>query len=381
LAELIAHIRLAVLTTQSVVQVQRMQKDNAARRSVMCINRTAKETGVSRAYHRFVDYQTGIVSRLTGDKAYRTDVDGEITEGDSWELPIFLAHMLEREGRLAVQGEEANVPHTLWLATGRVDADYQVHAIDGLEAKFTVLLAWLDQQSAPIGAIRMFLPSANREDGAAELARLLAKYPDISVEYIDHIKPESDQWQGMIGGKGVNRRAGAQANSFIPKLVVASGAVAVMVAAGLFIAHGTRIEPVVPDDPALVVQETETDTSAAIESAVSLSVTGIKAGPSGCFEGRTSFGPAALQQDVPTVLEAEHGWCSLKLSVATGSREPAQLEIVAVNDTPIAPRVLGQGNELIRQAIAKDFRGSLQLALSGPQTEQGTQATYSLELR
>jgi hypothetical protein len=147
----------------------------------MCINRTVVETGVSRHYHQFVNRDTGVISKLTGDEAFRIDVDADVTDGRSFELPVFLAHVLRKERRLAGMTPSA-VPAPLWIATGEVDVDHRVKAVDGLAQKFKTLEDWL-LALPPGSTVRLFLPASNRAEAEPLLAPLAAC--GVSVRFLE----------------------------------------------------------------------------------------------------------------------------------------------------------------------------------------------------
>lgn len=184
MAELGSRIGVGILTTQSVVMVQRIEPETASSKSVMCINRTSIETGVSRAYNAFVRPGTGVVSRMTGAAAFRVDVTDDVTEGSSWQLGIFLAHALRKDDRLAMLSDDAQ-PVEVWLATGAVNSDHEVTPIEDLERKLTVLGGWLAANASSLIKVRVLIPAENINAAIqSSLDALTSDYPVLSVERV-----------------------------------------------------------------------------------------------------------------------------------------------------------------------------------------------------
>ncbi|UUX51238.1 hypothetical protein NUH88_05980 [Nisaea acidiphila] len=87
---------------------------------------------VSRDYDAFVRRPTGIVEQYTGHPVYRTDLSAAIESGDSWQLGLFLAHLLKREDKLA-EGDEPAALQV--LVTGRLNRDLDVGPVDFVAEK------------------------------------------------------------------------------------------------------------------------------------------------------------------------------------------------------------------------------------------------------
>jgi hypothetical protein len=125
-------IRIYIATTEGPVQVQRLTQEDPDVRSVVCLNGTAKALPISRDYDAFIKEPTGVVQRSYGHPAFRMDVDGPITDGNSWQLGAFVAHALFAENRLAAPDEK--VDNALWL-TGELDRDLNVRPVDHIQEK------------------------------------------------------------------------------------------------------------------------------------------------------------------------------------------------------------------------------------------------------
>lgn len=175
-------VRVAILTTQWLATVLRIKEETNGRRSVMCLNLTSTETGVTREYHRFVSRDTGVVAERTGVDVYRLDVDRDISEGTSFQLGAYIAHVLHRDGRLAGRSENS-AGDEIVLATGQVDDEFQVRAVDRITQKLRVVEEWLE--SMPLDTrIRLVLPAENRRDAEGRLDKIVAR--GISVLFAEH---------------------------------------------------------------------------------------------------------------------------------------------------------------------------------------------------
>ena len=105
-------------------------------RSVICIDGSFEALPVSGSYDQFVRRPTGVIEKLLGEGSYRTDLDGPVTQGDSWQLGILLAHMLEKSGGLL---DSSCAPHgngVIW-ASGEVSPAMDIRPVDHMRQKFS----------------------------------------------------------------------------------------------------------------------------------------------------------------------------------------------------------------------------------------------------
>ena len=92
--------KVFIPTTRGAVRVLSITREAPEIRSVICIGGSFEALPVSGSYDQFVRRPTGVIEKLLGEGSYRTDLDGPVTQGDSWQLGILLAHMLEKSGGL-----------------------------------------------------------------------------------------------------------------------------------------------------------------------------------------------------------------------------------------------------------------------------------------
>ncbi len=125
-------VQVVVATTEGPSTVLRVTPEDPSLRSVVCLGRGTTVLPISRAYDAFVRAPTGVVERAVGHRSFRTDVSAPIDDGDSWQLGLYLAHRLKAAGRLAEDGEPADL--VLWT-TGAVDGDLAVRPVAQVDGK------------------------------------------------------------------------------------------------------------------------------------------------------------------------------------------------------------------------------------------------------
>ena len=155
-------VQVVVATTEGPSTVLRVTPEDPALRSVVCLGRGTTVLPISRAYDAFVRAPTGVVERAVGHRSFRTDVSAPIDDGDSWQLGLYLAHRLKATGRLAEDGEPADL--VLW-ATGAVDGDLAVGPVAQVDEKLRRSAGLF---AAEAGRMLVVVP-ADRADALADL--------------------------------------------------------------------------------------------------------------------------------------------------------------------------------------------------------------------
>ncbi|MGE3959588.1 MAG: hypothetical protein AB7H96_22930 [Vicinamibacterales bacterium] len=281
-------IRVAILTTGSLVVIQRVEPEENSARSVMCIDRTSVETGVSREYNRFVRRGTGVIAQVTGTDAFRMDVDSEVTDGRSFHLPVFLAHVLRQDRRLAGAETDASA---LWVATGEVDADLNVRGVDGISQKLRVLDAWLSTAPAGHPAVCLLLPEHNRAQADPDLLAAL-RQRGVRVRFISKAGMPEDVRDGTMPPPTARtpRHGGRLRVSAAAASLVLMGGVAWWTSAGLPVAT-----PRPPNQTPLTVTRQPARDGTAQASAPNASVP--------ARDGATVFASNLPAADVPDAVE------------------------------------------------------------------------------
>lgn len=121
--------KIVIPTTQGPSEILRVIEEDPDIRSVICLKGTTRELPISGDYHAFVKRPTGVIEKTFGHGAFRVDVSRDISDGESWQLAMFIAH--------AHLARPAVVPTGLVWASGRVDHDLTVHPVLHISEKIT----------------------------------------------------------------------------------------------------------------------------------------------------------------------------------------------------------------------------------------------------
>ena len=176
-------VRVYVATTEGPSEIQRVAKEDPEVRSVVCLNGTSEALAISAAYDAFVRKPTGVIERLFGHPVYRTDVSERISEGRSWQLPLFAAHALFAAGRLAGKNERAD--QAIWL-TGTVDSELDVGRVDHVPEKLAQSERLFEELQSHGIPLTVFLPRSNADGlGPADTARLGPSAEIVPLETVD----------------------------------------------------------------------------------------------------------------------------------------------------------------------------------------------------
>ena len=127
--------KVFIPTTRSAVRVLSITKEAPEIRSVICVAGSFEALPVSGSYDQFVRRPTGVIEKLLGEGSYRTDLDGPVTQGDSWQFGILLAHMLEKSGGL-IQSRDAPTANGVIWASGEVSPAMDIRPVDHMRQKF-----------------------------------------------------------------------------------------------------------------------------------------------------------------------------------------------------------------------------------------------------
>jgi len=122
--------KIFIPTTRHAVQLLSITTEDPEIRSVICLNDSFQALPISADYDQFVRRPTGIIEKLVGPGAYRIDVSAPITQGDSWQLGLCLAHIMHHHDMFTAENGEL----VIW-ATGTVDPQFGVNQVDHIAAK------------------------------------------------------------------------------------------------------------------------------------------------------------------------------------------------------------------------------------------------------
>ena len=192
-------VHVFIATTQGPIAVQRVVAEEPDVQSVVCVDGGIEPLPISSRYHDFVRKGTGLIQRDFGQPAYRMDVSGRIDQGNSWQLPTYMAHHLSSEGLLG-EGEPEAGDAVIW-ATGALKADKSVITVEEVYNKLQssqALFESLWQKKIPV---LVLVPAA--DEGALE--RWRAEVKDdvlvsalLSCQAVENIEPSLVAFDSFI---------------------------------------------------------------------------------------------------------------------------------------------------------------------------------------
>ena len=109
---------VAIATTQGPVFIQGITQEEPGVSPIVCLNGTSKQLAISTAYADFVKKGSGLIERDFGSASWRMDLSGAIDAGESWQLGVYMAHLLHQGNRLG-NGEISDGDEVM-LVTGAV---------------------------------------------------------------------------------------------------------------------------------------------------------------------------------------------------------------------------------------------------------------------
>lgn len=153
--------RIYIGTPGGPVQVERIWREEGIAESMVCLKRTTEKLPIGAGYDDFVKRPSGIIEREFGPfdpGAFRLDLSAAINQGKSWQLAVFAAHALAREGLLA--GPDDDYQRAIWL-TGQVDNDLKIGAVDHVPEKIHGALSELAALSKAGKQVLLCVPEEN----------------------------------------------------------------------------------------------------------------------------------------------------------------------------------------------------------------------------
>ncbi|MFQ3207314.1 MAG: hypothetical protein ACI9IT_001469 [Glaciecola sp.] len=90
------NIHIFIATSKGLVGIQSITElQDRELQSVITINGSTDLASISSAYHRFVQKSTGIIQVEFGGHSFRANISRNIDQGNSWQLPFYLAHFIQ----------------------------------------------------------------------------------------------------------------------------------------------------------------------------------------------------------------------------------------------------------------------------------------------
>jgi hypothetical protein len=90
------NIHIFIATSKGLVGIQSITElQDRELQSVITINGSTDLASISSAYHRFVQKSTGVIQAEFGGHSFRANISRNIDQGNSWQLPFYLAHFIQ----------------------------------------------------------------------------------------------------------------------------------------------------------------------------------------------------------------------------------------------------------------------------------------------
>lgn len=173
-------IHVMVATTQGLVAIQKIYRQDPDIRSVVSINGTTTVSPISAAYQLFVTKGVGIIENDFGGASYRVNIAKQIDQGNSWQLGFYLAHALEAQGELGDGQPQAG--DRVICASGELNtSERSVLAVNDIALKIERADAQIRQWPDNI-ALQFILPKAN---GIVASDTLPATINSSQLHYVD----------------------------------------------------------------------------------------------------------------------------------------------------------------------------------------------------
>ncbi len=155
--------RIYIGTASGPVQIERIWREEGIAESMVCLKRTTEILPIGAAYNAFVKRPSGVIERAFGpfeEGGFRLELSDRINQGTSWQLAVFVAHALARDGQLA--GPEDDYARVVWL-TGQVDHDLKTRGVDQVPEKIHAAIKPLEELINEGKAVFLFAPEQNAQ--------------------------------------------------------------------------------------------------------------------------------------------------------------------------------------------------------------------------
>lgn len=199
--------RIYIGTPSGPVQVERIWREEGIAESMVCLKRTTEIVPIGAGYDAFVKRPSGIIEREFGPfeaGAFRLELAASINQGKSWQLAVFAAHALARDGLLA--GPDEAFERALWL-TGQVDNDLKVGGVTQVPEKIHAALDELDALAKAGKQVVIYVPEENAQAlaGASLPPAIEAHAVTTAANILDAIGTSSPPHAAATQTAGVDR--------------------------------------------------------------------------------------------------------------------------------------------------------------------------------
>ncbi len=158
---------IVIPTTNYLVGISNITIENPLVSSVICENNNLEALPISNRYNSFVKSPTGIIEKLTGHSSFRVDLTKKIDQGNSWQLPMAMAHVLLNEKKLKFSNKE-NLIHDdntniIW-STGKITSNLKIQPISYLDQKIKNSIEFFKSSLKRNLVINIILSSENEAE-------------------------------------------------------------------------------------------------------------------------------------------------------------------------------------------------------------------------
>ncbi len=419
-------IRVYIPTTDGPVAVERITREPAAQ-SAVCVKRTTRVLPISAAYDAFVRAPSGVIEREFGPfetGAFRLDVSAPISDGESWQLGVFLAHALAIDGRLA--GPDEVCDQAVW-ATGAVDNDLRINAVSHVPEKIHLSQSLREELSAQNIPLSGFVPGDNLSVADSLSAGFVVSAAETASDILASLRPNQAVPLPVSSGPTAADKPQSRRASL---LFWSAVAVASFAAASYFLVPADKVsslsdkkiapvavakpeppsepqpksQPEPPSEPkAQPAQEPVTPTGAKVEKPVAPLQVPLRIGiaelraPSGTSCAAIQFGDAKpvvvpLVSATPAIFPDSHvrGLCGLEFSIDADGRKRFARAVVNIKHgkfvrgehlpTALDGSAAFEGRLAWRAYVPKRLSGALEYAIEVQTSEAPITASTALKL-
>ena len=236
---------VAIATTQGPVFIQEITQEEPGVSPIVCLNGTSKQLAISTAYADFVKKGSGLIERDFGSASWRIDLSGAIDAGESWQLGVYMAHLLHQGNRLG-NGEISDGDEVM-LVTGAVKYSGEVTPANQIPEKMLAASAQTEVWQSQGASITLLM---HPENLAAAVSPSIVIYEQKAISHIHE----------LTGGKIISRSR----SYAMPAILL----IALIVIAGFLVLIPELDKEELPDEPQKKEPRTSRVTAAKLETLI-----------------------------------------------------------------------------------------------------------------
>jgi hypothetical protein len=236
---------VAIATTQGPVFIQEITQEEPGVSPIVCLNGTSKQLAISTAYADFVKKGSGLIERDFGSASWRMDLSGAIDAGESWQLGVYMAHLLHQGNRLG-NGEISDGDEVM-LVTGAVKYSGEVTPANQIPEKMLAASAQTEAWQSQGASITLLM---HPENLAAAVSPSIVIYEQKAISHIHE----------LTGGKIISRSR----SYAMPAILL----IALIVIAGFLVLIPELDKEELPDEPQKKEPRTSRVTVAILETLI-----------------------------------------------------------------------------------------------------------------